>query len=263
MEELDEILVEAIGHIIEEEELAKIMKNYFLVQDNNDRRQYIIDNISEYANHQRNLCAHRFEEIKGLIKKPVKLVIVGEAPINSVKYFYNAPRSYLTCIKHYLAWDNVGIEQPNPQAKYEHLHYDGNQILQFKNHLANNVNLYNTLADFGILVWDLYKWPLPPIIYQNNHQQLLDNEYILNQINQLTEENLIDENTQFVFRYQNLIDRGLVNNHCFNGRNFIMNNGVPVRLAIRDIGYTVLSQEVINFFEGHNFRTEFQNQFVQ
>jgi hypothetical protein len=260
MEELDEILVEAIGRLTEEK-LAEIMTRYFLMEDINDIRRYIINNMSEYANHQRNLCAHRFDEIKNLIKKPVKLVIVGEAPINSERYFYYAPGSYLTCIKHYLSWDNVGIVQPNPQAGIQHVTYVGNQIPQLQQHLANGMNFYNALADFGILVWDIYEWPLPPVVYQTCHQLLLDNDYVLNQVNQLANENIIDDNTRFVFRYQNLIDRGLANNQSFNGRNFINNNGSPVRLAIREKGYTVLTQEVVDFFEGNNFRTDFQNQF--
>lgn len=258
LQDLNEILVNAIEDL-PTDELRKIMKKYFLEEDRHDRQQYIINNISEYADHQRNLCVRRFNEIQQQINNPVKLVIVGEAPIRSATYFYNAPGSYLNSIKHYLSWDNVGIVQPNPQAGIQHVKYVGNQIPQLHQHLANGINFYNALSNFGILVWDIYEWPLPSVVYNNCHQLLLDNDYVLNQVNQLANENIIDDNTRFVFRYQNLINRGLANNQSFNGRYFINNNGNPVRLAIRDRGYTVLTQEVINFFEGHNFRTDFQN----
>lgn len=112
-----------------------------------------------------------------------KLIILGEAPLSSSKYFYNnikgSTGNYLSFLKqHYIGAKSLKDED-------------------FKDFLRNK----------GILNLDIYQYPLPSIIYKK--KGMFDSSFFENKIKNLKKLGLITEDTIFVYRYKKLIDRGL------------------------------------------------------
>ena len=128
-------------------------------------------------------------------KSPLKLIIVGEAPLTLKKYFYFKQGTFLDSLREH--WE-----------------------------LKKNNELPNKMIERRILVLDIYKYPIPSEFYKKDKDKvLLDGQYLMDKINLLRQNNLINEETHFVFRYKQLFeDRKLNKLKAFNGCNFISSN---------------------------------------
>ncbi len=131
----------------------------------------------------------------------IKLLILGEAPLSSSQYFYKNPGGFLSILaKHY------GVSKNN---------------------------LIKTLGNKGILVLDIYKFPVPTVFYDEDKKNVLyDDCYIEEKINYLTTAGLLDNNTWSVFRYQKLINRNLYKHKALHKLNFIKVNKTHCPLGI-------------------------------
>lgn len=123
-----------------------------------------------------------------IINDPFKLVIVGEAPLSFDKYFYNKPAGFLNGLKN---------------------HYSVKLNRKLTNEDFISVLNYN-----GIILLDIFKYPLPSNIFANNFTDFIDTTYIENKMYSLKP--LLNNQTKFIFRYKMLIDRGLHNLPPFN-----------------------------------------------
>ena len=135
------------------------------------------------------------KEHKNPKKGPLKLIIIGEAPLKLKKYFYVNQGTFLDSLREH--WK-----------------------------LKNNKELPNEMLNKRILVLDIYKYPIPSEFYKKDKAKvLLDVDYVDNKINLLKQNDLIKEETHFVFRYKQLFeDRKLNTLEAFNGCNFISSN---------------------------------------
>lgn len=114
-------------------------------------------------------------------KKKLKLVIFGEAPLSCDKYFYKKPANYLNGLRKHL-----GVE---------------------------NDKLIERMKEEGILLFDMYKYPLPSEIYKKYHACFFDIAYVNSKLQEI--QVLFDDETKFVFRYKMLIERGIQDEVCF------------------------------------------------
>jgi hypothetical protein len=128
-------------------------------------------------------------------KGPLKLIIVGEAPLTLNKYFYINQGTFLDSLREH--WK-----------------------------LKKNNELPDEMLNKRILVLDIYKYPIPSEFYKKDRAKvLLDVEYLNDKINLLRENHLINGETHFVFRYKQLYeDRKLNTLEAFKGCNFIRSN---------------------------------------
>jgi hypothetical protein len=137
---------------------------------------------------------------------PLKLIILGEAPLNLDKYFYNNQGTFLDSLRDH--WD-----------------------------LKKNKDLPPKMLINRILILDIYKYPIPSEFYKKDKKRnvLLDEDYLNDKINLLIENNLIDEKTHFVFRYKQLFkDRELNKLKSFTKFNFISSNEEIVSFNTRE-----------------------------
>ena len=150
--------------------------------------QVIADEIQKIDNSFYNEIA--------LWKKPIKTLILGEAPLSSSGYFYNKQGNFLSGLKPYLAFKNKEDFLP-------------------------------ALRDKAIFVLDIYKYPIPTIFYDKDDKNLslYDDEYLKERISYLRNNNLLDNNTKAIFRYKKLIIRNLHKQKSLSQLNFIINNG--------------------------------------
>jgi hypothetical protein len=126
---------------------------------------------------------------------PLKLIILGEAPLKLKKYFYKKQGTFLNSLRDY--W-----------------------------RLKKNNDLPLEMLNKRILLLDIYKYPILSEFYKKDKTNvLLDEGYLKDKINLLRQNNLINENTHFVFRYKQLIeDRELNKLEAFKDCNFISSN---------------------------------------
>lgn len=127
---------------------------------------------------------------------PLKLIILGEAPLESKKYFYNNPGTFLDSLR-------------------DHWNLSRNDLLPEK------------MLEKGVLVLDVYKYPIPSEFYKKDKDNVLfDETYVIKKIELLRKNQLIsDEETHFVFRYKELLSkRKLHEVNAFKGFNFISHN---------------------------------------
>lgn len=126
---------------------------------------------------------------------PLKLIIVGEAPLEYKKYFYVKSGTFLDSLRKH--WK-----------------------------LKKNKELPEEMLRKRILLLDIYKYPIPSEFYKKDKAKiLLNEEYLLYKINLLRDSKLIGGETHFVFRYKQLFeDRKLNILEAFNGCNFISSN---------------------------------------
>lgn len=124
-------------------------------------------------------------------KEPLKLIIVGEAPIGFKNFFYVNQGTFLDSLRKY--WK-----------------------------LSKNMQLPDEMLNKRILVLDIYKYPIPPDFYKKDKGKiLLDENYLNDKINFLINNDLINSDTHFVFRYKRLFkDRELNKLQVFTINNF-------------------------------------------
>lgn len=147
----------------------------------------ILKHVNEkLANHNLILdidaVENEYEKVKsawngnlGLINKPIKFVIIGEATVCFDNYFYN-PNA-----------DTTSFLNPN--------HFG----CKTKPDL---INFFNTN---GVLVFDLYPLPLPTFIYDNVKFDCKNGEYLAALNNYYSElKKLINVNTKIIQRYAKL-----------------------------------------------------------
>jgi hypothetical protein len=115
-------------------------------------------------------------KVAAKIVRPVKFLIIGEAPLRYSSYFYN-PQS-------------TGTTFLNPE------HFN----------CRNKADLRNYFLNQGILVFDLYPFPLPTFIYDNVQFDSNSLEYrnALTNYYRSKLDGLIDVNTAIVLRYSKL-----------------------------------------------------------
>ena len=143
---------------------------------------FLISELEKESKKVENLFLQELDLwVKGNFK--CKLIILGEAPLTTKQFFYNAKTgSYLSFLK-----------QHYKEAKKL-------KDAEFKDFLRKK----------GILNLDIYRYPLPTNFYDNDKEAVLYNEFhMANKISALTKLNLIDSNTVYVYRYQKLLDREL------------------------------------------------------
>lgn len=114
-------------------------------------------------------------------KLTCKLIILGEAPLTREQFFYNKKTGkYLSFLK----------QQYTTAKKLKDDDY--REFLRTK----------------GILNLDIYQYPLPTNFYDNDKNLILfDSNFINSKIKSLENKGIITPNTNFVYRYQKLIDR--------------------------------------------------------
>lgn len=133
-----------------------------------------------------------------------KLLILGEAPLSSEKYFYNKKTgTYLSFLKQ---------------------HYtDAKQL--------KDSDYRDYLREKGILSLDIYRFPLPTQFYDNDKKLILfDTHYISSKIKSLTDMNIITDQTIFAYRYKKLIDRGIPNKNPFSQITFLHITNEPISI---------------------------------
>jgi hypothetical protein len=136
------------------------------------------------------------------INKPLKLIIIGEAPLSVKKYFYLNNGNYLLDIKKIY------------EQKCKNLCFD----------------LNDNLASDGIVLVEMYKYLIASKLYNNDRKfKYWDPYYFENQIKILSDKKLIDENTKVVFRYKKL---------CQNYRQVLVNRDVLPILAKYGISHS-------------------------
>jgi len=122
-----------------------------------------------------------FEQVQSFkcAQKTLKLVIWGEAPLSSKKYFYHNPGNFLKGISDFF------------------------KVNGFPN--ISKENFTEILVNHGILLIDIYRFPLPSEIYKKHHEIYFDVEFLEKQLALIQE--LIDEDTKFIFRFKMLSKR--------------------------------------------------------
>ncbi len=117
------------------------------------------------------------------ITKPIKFLIIGEAPINAKNYFYN-PNSTQTS---FLTPSHFGCNRVNSKDKMQLIEY---------------------LNENGILVFDLYPLPLSTFIYDNVNLNCVDIDYERAMVDYYSKLlTIINEKTIIVLRYSKLVER--------------------------------------------------------
>ena len=131
----------------------------------------------------------------------LKLIILAEAPLSPKKYFYKNQGTFLDSLR--ALW---GLEK--------------------------NTSLPDVLLKNGILILDLYKYPISSEFYKKDKNLVLfDNNYVNEKLRFLISKNLIDDQTLFVFRYIELYKkRGLHMQSSLKNLNFVKESGQLVSL---------------------------------
>lgn len=146
---------------------------------------------------------------------PAKLVVLAEAPLSSSKYFYIRQGGFLSLLK-------------------KHYSFGKNSFLDF-------------LRDKGILVVDIYKFPIPSEFYDYDKSNILyDDGYICDKLNRLRSDNIVNDDTRFIYRYKKLIVRKLFLQKALSGLNYIMVNGQHESLGIKANSMT-LNNKIIQY----------------
>jgi hypothetical protein len=131
----------------------------------------------------------------------LKIIILAESPLDYSKYFYLNQGTFLESLRDF--WG-----------------------------LKKNTELPDRLLKERVLVLDIYQYPIPSEFYKKDYDFVLfDNDYVEQKLNLLKSKNLIDDDTQFVFRYKELFNtRKLHKQPALKNLNFVKNAGDLVSL---------------------------------
>lgn len=153
--------------------------------------------ICEYIQQEIDVIEHCFERQVRTFESEeceIRLLILAEAPLSSRKYIYNdSPGNFLSPIR------------------------------QRYNLSKTPVELYSDMRRNGILVLDVYKYPIPSKLYTSN--ELFFNEgYLEDRFHRIR--NLITSSTRVIFRYKKLYNRDQVLKKCIDvfGDRFVLEN---------------------------------------
>ena len=117
----------------------------------------------------------RWEQELGKYKTPLKLIILAEAPLSFERYFYNKQFTFLDSLRSF--WK-----------------------------LKLNADLPARMIKEGILLLDLYPFPIPSNFYKKDTNNILfDDNYLSKKLALLKKEGLIDDQTHLTFRYKALV----------------------------------------------------------
>lgn len=157
---------------------------------NEKLKEHNIKLIEKEVIDEHDSVMEKWNEIIKTLSTPIDFLIVGEATVNFKNYFYN-PKAPITS---FLTPSHFGIECQKKKGKKE----PENDKCKSK-----LIELFNQNK---ILVFDLYPLPLPTFIYDNiKFDCLLEHEYVQAMTNyyknNLTDNNIINENTVIVSRY--------------------------------------------------------------
>jgi hypothetical protein len=174
------------------------IENYF--HDNPSQLPHYLPPIIEHSAQQIDERWMQMLENINRCNIRLRLVIFAEAPLSYHKYFYNRPGNFLSGLKSY---------------------YNDTFQLQLRND-----NFIEYLNQRGVLLVDLYRFPLPAAFYRTHHELFTDAGYIATKLNTLLP--LMDDKTKFTFRYKMLLNRGLHHLAPFADyqEKFIRRNGV-------------------------------------
>lgn len=135
-------------------------------------------------------------------KNPLKLIILAEAPLSYKKYFYNQQFTFLDSLRS--LWD-----------------------------LALNSDLPDKMLKEGVLLLDIYSFPIPSSFYKKDTRDVLyDDIYLSNKFKFLKNKGLINEKTHLTFRYKELYKkRNLHQTNALKGLNILKDKtGNPISL---------------------------------
>ena len=151
---------------------------------------------------------------------PIKLIVLGEAPLSFNKFFYNKQGNFLQGFNNY---------------------YD-----------TRAIDLKTVLRQNGIFVLDAYRFPIKTSYYDKDRGGILfETDYFNARFEYLRNIGLIDKNTKIIFRYIKLFRRDYILNNENIVNNYIKNNNnEPISLYSNgEYGIPIISTEVINFLE--------------
>jgi hypothetical protein len=185
--------------------MGQLILKDIVMQENH--KKYITEVIEAEANRVKSIF---YNEIK-LWERSAKVLIIGEAPLSSNRYFYKQPGNFLK-----------GFDQ------YYNLAENDNIIERFRN---------------TFLVIDIFRYPLPTLFYEESENALLDLDYLSELIADLKKGKIIDENTSFVFRYKKL--RTFYENFLKQGIRPIHDKQESCFLFENEYGKRIINQEII------------------
>jgi hypothetical protein len=137
----------------------------------------LLNNEKDSLDDQIKKVDEEWEKVVAIHKKPLRLVILAEAPTSPDNYFYIKQSTFLN-----------GLRK------------------QFK--LNKNVDLPAKMLERGILLLDIYKLPIPSEFYRvDTNNVLFDPKYFKNKLEHLHRNKLIGDETKFVFRYKVLFNK--------------------------------------------------------
>jgi hypothetical protein len=125
-------------------------------------------------------------------RKPLKLIILAEAPLSFKKYFYNKQFTFLDSLRSF--WN-----------------------------LEKNEHLPAKMIEKGVLLLDAYRFPIRSDFYKKDTNNVLfDNDYLSDKLKQLKEKKLIDDKTHLTFRYKGLVKtKNLHQKNALKGLNIL------------------------------------------
>jgi len=153
-------------------------------------KKYTIELFNEI-----NLIENCFDNEINQWDEPAKLVILGEAPQSYLNYFYVKPGNFLSVLlKHYK-----------------------------KEEVEDHFLLF--LRKKGILLLDIYKFPIPSEFYRNDKNNILyDESYFIKKLNKLDVKKKVNKETKFIFRYKMLINKYEYFQFALNNRKLVICN---------------------------------------
>lgn len=201
-----------------------IIRNYF-ANNPNEIEKYLSPSFQIEANRIENLWYSTV--IKHYASgNTLRLVIFAEAPLSFDKYFYNKPNKFLTGLKN---------------------HYKRSSILLHGNPI-NQTNLLDFLVERGVLLCDLFRYPLPSDIYKKEYNAFIDEYSITSKLNLILP--LFNNDIRFIFRYKmHWYERKLymLNPLASYKSRFILEHGLPTNLYLREYGEQTIKPCAIPF----------------
>lgn len=189
------------------ETTGQTINNYFKSVVAQKRKE--LDNLSDYLTGEQLLTESEMIDKKwySIVEEhtiqegPLKLIILAEAALSFRKYFYNSQGTFLDSLRSF--WE-----------------------------LRNNSDLPRQMMQKRVLLFDIYKYPIPSEFYKKDKNlDLFENKYVTGKLDFLQRKKLIDDNTFFVFRYKNLFyERNLHLKSPLDNLNYIQENKKIVAL---------------------------------
>lgn len=166
-----------------------------------EKMQKYLNDFKVKVSDEQKKCDEKWKKEVDLISKPLKLVIIAEAPLSFNSFFYNKEANFLKGLKDY-----YGLKEEL---------------------------LVNKMRENGILIFDIYQYPIPSKYYKDDKEGVLyDSDYIEKKLSYLKDEKkLLNNDTIFAFRYKMLIDRKLYSKPELKDLKYLIDDkGIPLSL---------------------------------